>query len=282
MPADRPPIAPQTTNSQLPLVSVLFITYKRFDLLERSVHNFRANTDYPNLQLVISDNGSGSEIQARIRALPADVFAFMPKNRGLGANNNNGIRHCAGKYILMIQDDCICCGPPEYLRNTIEVMEENPGVGLVNYGYGPPHILDESRALPGSNEPCYLVLRPYIDSNGVQSTYCDQPHVMSRAAFDLVGYYIEPREIGNSEDDYRRRWRDQDRYATAIFPAYYNKAFVHEGAHSIRATYFRNRLDAFLMPVAVFLRQRCRPLFAIGKALVRTSVATMEKLRIVR
>jgi glycosyltransferase involved in cell wall biosynthesis len=275
MPADCPPLVPLMTNSQLPLVSVLFLTYKRFELLERSVRTFRQNTDYPNLQLVISDDGSSSEIQTRIRRLPADVFALMPKNRGLGANNNNGLRHCTGKYILMIQDDCMCSGPPDYLRNTIQIMEANPDVGLVNY-YGAPHPLDESRALAGSSEPSFI-------ATAVDFLYADQPHVMSRAAFDLIGYYIEPRGIGNCEDDYRRRWQAQDRFATAIFPAYYNKLFVHEGeAHSFRANLFSNRVDAFLMPFAIFLRQRCRPLFTIGKALVRTSVATMEKLRIVR
>lgn len=270
------------TNIQFPLVSILFITYKRFDLLERSVRSFRQNTDYPNLQLVISDDGSSPEIQAQIRTLPADVFALMPKNRGLGANNNNGLRHCTGKYILMIQDDCMCSGPPEYLRNTISAMEANPSVGLVNY-YGAPHPLDKSRALAGSTEACYIVSRPFDDHTVEHFLYADQPHVMSRAAFDLVGYYIEPRGIGNCEDDYRRRWQNQNRFATAIFPAYYNKLFVHEGeAQSFRTNLFANRLDAFLMPLAMFLKQHCRPLFAVGKTFVRASVEAMKKLRIVQ
>jgi len=92
------------TDFEWPLVSVLFITYKRFDLLKKTVESFRQNTDYPRLELVIADDGSGPAIQAEIRTLPADVFALMPKNRGLGANNNNGIRHCNGKYILIVQE----------------------------------------------------------------------------------------------------------------------------------------------------------------------------------
>lgn len=174
----------------------------------------------------------------------------------------------------------MCSGPRDYLRNTIQVMEENPGVGIVNY-YGAPHPLDESRALAVSTEPCFIAPRP--SDIAVDFLYTDQPHVMSRAALDDIGYYIEPRGIGNCEDDYRRRWQNQDRFATAIFPGYYNKLFIHEGAdQSFRANLFTNRLDAFLMPFAMFLKRRCRPLFAVGKALVRTSVATMEKLRIVR
>ncbi|MGC1360818.1 MAG: glycosyltransferase family 2 protein [Silvibacterium sp.] len=143
------------TNNHFPLVSVLFITYKRYEMLERSFHSFLENTDYPNLQLVIADDGSGPEIQAQIRNLPANIFALAPKNRGLGANNNNGLRHCTGKYVLIIQDDCICSGPPDYLKNTILVMETNPNIGIVNYA-GAPHPIDDIWPWPAARSPATL------------------------------------------------------------------------------------------------------------------------------
>ena len=80
-----------------PLVSVLFVTYKRVDLLEKAVHSFLKNTSYPRLEVVIADDGSGREIQDKIRTLPADVYALSPVNQGLGPNNNNGIAHCTGQ-----------------------------------------------------------------------------------------------------------------------------------------------------------------------------------------
>ena len=136
-----------------PLVSALFITYKRIELLKMSLEAFRRNTDYPRLEIVIADDGSGPDIQAQIHEVNADVYALAERSRGLGANNNNGIRHCNGQYILMIQDDLECCGPPEYLRNTIHVMEENPSVGIINY-CGGPYLVDEDRPLGGSSERC--------------------------------------------------------------------------------------------------------------------------------
>lgn len=270
------------TNPQYPLVSVLFITYKRYDLLERSLRLFLGNTDYPNLEIVIADDGSGPKIQNKIRQLPAHVFALAPKNRGLGANNNNGLRHCTGKYILMIQDDCACQGPRDYLRNTIRVMEENPEVGIINY-CGITHPLDTAHPLPGSDEPCYRILRPYDDGTIEHHLYTDQPHVRSRSALAVLGEYSEPRGIGNCEEEYSRRWRDQDRFSTAVFPAYHRKTFVHEGAEqSFRARLFVNRLDAFLMPIAKFLEQHCTILFVIGKASVRKFTAMLRKLGIVQ
>ena len=100
--------------SDWPLVSALFVTYKRFESVKRALLAFREHTDYPNLQIVIADDGSTEDVQQQIRQLPADAFALSPKNRGLGANNNAGIRLCSGKYMLMIQDDWICQGPPQY------------------------------------------------------------------------------------------------------------------------------------------------------------------------
>jgi|SRR5579875_3818071 len=269
-------------KNDLPPVSVLFVTYKRLELLRRSVEHFLKNTDYPNLELIIADDGSGPEIQAQIRQLPADVFALMPNNRGLGANNNNGLRHCKGKYILMIQDDCICYGPPDYLRNTIAVMEANPKVGIINY-YGSPHSIDKSRALPGSDQPCYLFSEPFVDGLKEHYFYTDQPHVMSRAALERVGYYLECQDLERSEEDYCRRWRDQEEFSTAMFPAYYNKLFMHEGAeHSFRTTRFRYKVDAALMPIATFSKRHCKPLYKAGRKTVRTVVTAMERLRIVR
>jgi glycosyltransferase involved in cell wall biosynthesis len=270
------------TESPFPLVSVLFITYKRFEMLEQSLRHFRENTDYPNLQLVIADDGSGPDIQAKIRTLPADVFALLPKNRGLGANNNNGLRHCSGKYILMIQDDCICRGPREYLRNTISVMEANPEIGIINY-CGAPHPIDESRMLAGGTEPCYITPRPYEDGIKEYFLYTDQPHAVSRAAIGYVGEYLEHRDIVLCEEDYNRRWRDQDLFATAVFPAYFQNTYVHEGAErSFRTSLFRYRLDAKLMPLALLLKKYCNPFYVTGKAATRTIVSTLERLRIVR
>lgn len=270
------------TEDTLPLVSVLFITYKRFDFLEQSVRAFLARTDYPNLEIVIADDGSGLEIQDRICKLPANVFALSPKNRGLGANNNNGLRHCTGKYILMIQDDCLCAGPPDYLKNTIRVLEANPNVGIINY-YGDPHPLDTQRPLPGSERPCYIALRPYESGLKEHFLYTDQPHVISRAALDHLGYYPELRDMEACEAEYMRRWQNQTRFATAIFPEYYNKVYAHEGAEqSFRTNRLRYRVDGWLMPLASLLKRYCRPLYTLGKGTVRGGILLLERLRLVR
>ncbi len=270
------------SESQLPLVSVLFITWKRFDLLKPTVESFLRNTDYSNLELVIADDGSPAEMQTLIRTLPAQVFALAPKNRGLGANNNNGLRHCTGKYILMIQDDCRCQGPADYLKNTIRVMEANPQVGIINY-YGSAHLLDTSLPLKGCDEPCYKMLERPKEGKHEYFLYTDQPHVVSREALEAVGYYIEDRDIEECEREYTHRWRNQTRFATAMFPAYYNSLFLHVGEESsFRTNRFRYRIQRPLLPLAYWLKQHCRPIYQVGRWTMNAGVCALERLRLVR
>jgi Glycosyl transferase family 2 len=267
------------TGSDAPLVSVLFVTYKRFKLLKQTVENFLRNTDYPRLELVVADDGSGPEIQEQIRTLPLDVLALAQRNRGLGANNNNGLRHCSGKYVLLLQDDWECMGPPDYLTNAVTVMEANPRVGIINFG-GSPHPPDPAQRLAGSLEPCYVTPTPLDDGAKQHFLYTDNPHLRSIESVREIGFYKEDRDMEACEVDYEQRWQAQTKFLTAVFPAYHRQLFVHRGDDtSFRLGMFRNRVQAPLVPFAHWLKRRCKPLYHLGKISLLTSIRIIEKLR---
>lgn len=269
-------------NTEYPLVSVLFITYKRFEYLERTFEAFRRHTDYPNLELVIADDGSGPEIQEKLRGLKADRYAMGDKNLGLGANNNAGLRLCTGKYVLMIQEDCVCYGPPQYLRDAVGVLEANPDVGMINLsgGWHPP---DYSRQLAGSDEPCYLTPAPRVDGVKEHFLYSDQPHLRTMESVRLLGPYNEDRDMERCERNYEERWRDQTRFRTAVFPRYYRTVFRHDNsAPSYRTGKFRYRAAAAFVPTAGWLKRNFRPLYRLSRACFLAAVRGLERLRIVR
>jgi glycosyltransferase involved in cell wall biosynthesis len=286
----KPPLSESQVELQIepqfPLVSALFITWKRFDLLKLTVESFLRNTDYPNLELIIADDGSEPQTQALIRTLPAHKFSLPEKHRGLGANNNNGLKLCAGKYILMIQDDWLCSGPAEYLANAVAVLEANPQVGIINFA-GAPHPPDPNQQLKGSSEPCFITPRPYRDEDGKKEyfLYCDQPHIRSRAAFEHVGLYFEDRDMEQCEIDYNHRWKQQTEFLTAVFPAYFMRVFSNEGAaqgRSHRLNKFRYRVQRPFVPAAHWLREHCQPVYRSGRWILNTCIRTLEKLRLVR
>jgi glycosyltransferase involved in cell wall biosynthesis len=234
--------------------------------------------------LVIADDGSGPEIQQQIRTLPADIFVLAPKNRGLGANNNHGLRHCTGKYILMVQDDWKCRGPKDYLTNAVSVFEANPKLGFINFA-GAKHPADLTQRLKGSAEPCYVTPRAYEDDHKEYFLYCDQPHLRSRISIDRIGPYIEDRDMEKCEADYSDRWKYQTEFLTAVFPGYYMTVFSNEGEalqQSFRTTRFRYKIANLLLPAKPFLTRYANPVFKLGKFFVQGGIRTLEKLRIVR
>jgi len=270
------------TSSKLPLVSVLFLTYKRVDLLRQAVESFYRHTSYPNLEIVIADDGSRQEIQAEILKLRADVYALAPQNRGLGANFNQGLKRCRGKYILVIQDDWMCAGPPEYLEEAVGVFEANADLGIINFA-GANHPPDFSRRLSGSREPCYVTPCALEDGTIEYFLYSDQPHLESRAAVDFIGPYLESRDMEECEIDYNHRWKNQTQFLTAVFPGYYRKAFLDAGGeHSFRTTRVRYKVQAMLQPAKPLLLKHAPGAFRVGKVLVQRALRLLEKSRLIR
>jgi glycosyltransferase involved in cell wall biosynthesis len=268
--------------AELPLVSVLFVTYKRAHLLRRTLDSFRRNTLYSNLELVVTDDGSPSGVQSEIRTMGFDTCVLSQVNRGLGANITAGLNQCKGKYIFVLQDDWDCTGPADYLANAVRVMESNAGLGLINY-YGVPHIYDEGQQLSGSDEPCYPIVKPYFDGKRFWPVYTDTPHLTSRAALDFLGDYKEDRDMEECERDYEARFENQQRLTAALFPRYFNHTFLHSGAEqSYRAKLFHNRVESFLHPSTRFLARSCPVLYRMGRYLMRMSVRVLERTGVVR
>lgn len=266
-------------NNQFPLVSVLFITYKRLEHLRQALFSFSENTDYPNLEVVIADDGSGAEIQEQIRRLPASVYALSPKNQGLGSNNNHGLSRCSGKYVLMMQDDWKCNGPSDYLRQSVSVMEANPSLGIINY-CGADHPPDFDQRLSGSSEPCYLTPKATEALPRPEYLYSDQPHLISKEAQDFIGPYICYGQVEDCEIDYRHRWAAQSKYLVAVFPAYYRRVFTEWGdGHSFRSSRVRYRVGTALQPLKQYLPTS---VVRVGKVIIMKTIYSLEKLRVVR
>jgi glycosyltransferase involved in cell wall biosynthesis len=263
-------------NGVAPLVSVLFLTYKRVHLLKRTLESFTNNTDYPRLELVVADDGSPTAVQQQIRTMPFDKFVLAPKNRGAGSNYNAGQRACSGEYLLFLQDDWECHGPTRYLREAIDAMQANPKIGLVRFygldvGINAVRLIDRERDL-------IEIQKPERVTGANRHIYSDTPHLKSRAFIDAVGEYNEKLPMDQCELEYQDRFLWQDAFYAAFFPRYMNRVFVHIGeAESFRTNSWHARLERKLSASATPLFQRAAPVYKflrlgymrIGRPLVR-------------
>lgn len=115
-----------------PLVSIIVLNYNgREDTLAclRSLEHLT----YHNVNVVVVDNASSDGSEAAIRAAyPTLTFIQTGANLGFTGGNNVGIRHAlenGADYVLLLNNDTIVA--PDFISVMVEVMEQNPEVGVV-------------------------------------------------------------------------------------------------------------------------------------------------------
>ena len=268
--------------TESPLVSVLFITYKRLHLLETTLRSFLDHTSYPNLELVVSDDGSPASVQSAIQRLPFHRFVLSKSNKGTGANTNSGLRACNGEYILSLQDDWACRGPSDYLHNAVALLEARSDIGLVRF-YGVDFPAGNLAQVAGTEPPAYRILPGASCERLDRPIYSDTPHLKSRRLIEIVGYYKEGCTMEDSELDYQHRVVRQEQLGVAFFPSYNNSIFVHIGEQeSFRTTCIRNRLERLLVPCSTVLKNRSGWLYRASKYCYRTAVAKLVQRGLIR
>lgn len=213
-----------------PVISVVFVTFNRLVTLRPTVESFVATTDYPRdrLELIVADDASPSDVRARIRSLPFDVFCLSSMRGGMGANTNRGLAAATGDFILQLQDDWECCGPRDYLHKAIAAMDAAPDCGMVLLRPSPNSLpIQRSIELPEVQLRLYAN-RPEAPPAAVtEHAYSDWPHLKRREFVASVGPYCEGRPMWDTELDYSRRVNAQTRWHVADMPDV--DAFRHIG-----------------------------------------------------
>jgi glycosyltransferase involved in cell wall biosynthesis len=207
-----------------PLVSVVVLTYRRPVHLRRTLESFLRVNTYPNLELVLADDGSPPDLQEEMRRLPFDRFLLPAENRGLGANTNAGLRAATGEYILQLQDDWLCEGPSGFIEAAIDVMTERPEIGMVRLRVPQPGLRSTTWTSRGGLSVRVFDSPPASRRDFI---YTDTPHIKSQAFVEFMGDYLESRYMQKTELDMRDRFNAQSRYRAAVIEGH--QPFEHIG-----------------------------------------------------
>jgi glycosyltransferase involved in cell wall biosynthesis len=218
-----------------PLISVIFITYKRIDLLKKTYESFLSTTNYPieKLELILCDDGSSEDIQAEMKKIRFDKYLLVKKNEGMASNVNKGLKAASGKYILQLQDDWVCNGPGDYLNLGIKALEEFPDVGIIRYRLGTDYLHHSKKFNGGLNNICILE-RDQKDKkkkvNHMKSTflYSDTPHLKRSILHEVIGFYKSYKNIAKTEIDFCLRFNKNQKYNAAYIHGY-EEVFQHIG-----------------------------------------------------
>jgi len=101
------PRAP-ATRADAPLVSVVVPSFNHARYVERALASVRAQ-DYPNLELVVVDDGSTDDsvavIERVLRDMPLPARLFARQNRGAHEALNDGIAQARGSFLKFLNSD---------------------------------------------------------------------------------------------------------------------------------------------------------------------------------
>jgi len=120
-------------KASMPMISAVLISWNRLDYLQKAIHSLRAQ-NYPNLEIVVVDNGSSDGSAEWLREQKEIVLIQNPRNRGASAARNQGTRIAQGAYVLYMDSDAELITPGALARmvRELEVQSQTAGAaGLI-------------------------------------------------------------------------------------------------------------------------------------------------------
>lgn len=195
-------------------VSVIITTYKRPELLNRSLRS-ALNQTYPNIEvLVVDDNNPDSSARKETEVLLKEKFVSydnlrylkMPENGGACAARNKGVSEAEGEFIHFLDDDDEM--HPEKIAKQMAVFDADAEKKLAAVGcYGEvvdgegnhiKDIRDDIRGdvffwnmcdIVGVTSQILIRKSTYVASGGFEKMHASQDHWMLIRLFSVSPWY---------------------------------------------------------------------------------------------
>ena len=150
-----------------PLVSIIIITFNQEKYISECVNSV-ARQDYPNLEVVIADDGSTDGTRYILHKLASkypDIIKLVLSdvNKGITKNSNSALEQCSGKYIAFTGGDDVFL--PNKIKYQVAWLEESEQRSLCGHdaiwinGEGDEIGLHSSDLIPMSEGfgPCGII-----------------------------------------------------------------------------------------------------------------------------
>jgi glycosyltransferase involved in cell wall biosynthesis len=94
----------------------------------------RWQQDYPNLEIVVSDNASTDGTETLIRSKADSRVRYFRHEKSIGGTNNFNfcVEQARGAYFLLLHDDDLI--DPDFISTCVRALDGNLNVGVVRTG----------------------------------------------------------------------------------------------------------------------------------------------------
>lgn len=251
----RPTPSTKQSAGRWPKVSVVIVNWNGLDWLKRCMPSL-AEVTYPNLEVVVVDNGStDGSVQYLEKLKIVTTIVQNSDNLGFAYPNNQGIERATGEFILCLNNDMEY--DPDFIQPLVEACQK-PGIGAVQPKM---ELLKDRRRLDGVGS--YLTAYGVLLHFGFGRRSNAKPYNVERDIFSAKGAALMLRrdvldKVGFFDSDYFAYFEETD-LCWRIWLAGYRVRYIptglvwHAGGEtgkriSVFAHYhsFKNRLATLL------------------------------------
>jgi len=118
-------------------LSIVIVSFNARADLERCLASLHEPTPLATHEIIVVDNASSDDSVRAVRQWPKVRVIESARNRGFAAANNDGIRHSAGRNLLLLNSDTIV--PAGAIDRLLAVLDRHPNVAVVG-----PRLVDAS------------------------------------------------------------------------------------------------------------------------------------------
>ncbi len=161
-PAAPEPAGPLSTSEQP--VSVVIPLHNQGEYVRDAVNSVRA-TGYPDVEVVVVDDGSTDPATIRAFDALAGVVKVRQRNAGLPAARNAGIAASHGRYIVPLDADDEL--PPDFLRHAVHALNRHPELAFVEGYLRNTGLLDHVQVPLGFAGDVSLIVNTHGRATGV-------------------------------------------------------------------------------------------------------------------
>lgn len=110
-------------------VSYIIVNFRTADLVLRCIDSIREHTRQQPYEIIVVDNASGDDSEAKLADIPDVTFIANGVNAGFGAANNRGAEVARGRYLFFLNPDAYLLNDAAAVFTAFMDDPQNPGVG---------------------------------------------------------------------------------------------------------------------------------------------------------